>query len=45
MKAYYHSVLSYQIDLHFPKYKLAIEVDEKRHTDRDKRKENKREEK
>ena len=25
-----HSVLSYRIDLYFPKHKLAIEVDEKR---------------
>ena len=30
-----HFVLSYQTDLHFPKQKLAIEVDEKGHTDRD----------
>ena len=29
-----HFVVSYQIDLHFPKQKLAIEVDEKGHTDR-----------
>ena len=40
-----HSVLSYQIDLYFPKYKLAIEVDRKGHIDRDKKKKNKREEK
>ena len=33
-----NSVLSYQIDLHFPKHKLAMEVDEKRPTDRDKKK-------
>ena len=32
------SVLSYQIDLHFSKHKLAIKVDEKGHTERDKRK-------
>ena len=32
-----HFVVSYQIDLHFPKQKLAIEVDEKGHTDRDKK--------
>ena len=30
-----HSILSYQIDLYIPKHKLAIEVDEKGHTDRD----------
>ena len=29
-----YSVLSYRIDLYFHKYKLAIEVDELRHTDR-----------
>ena len=29
-----HSVLIYQIDLYFPEHKLAIEVDEKGHTDR-----------
>ena len=46
-----HSVLGYKIDLYFPKHKLAIEVQEKRHTDRDekkkqkKKKENEREEK
>ena len=40
-----HFVLSYQIDLYFPKHKLAIKVDEKGHTDRDERKENEREEK
>ena len=33
-----HSVLGYRLDLYFPKHKLAIEVDEKGHTDRDKRK-------
>ena len=33
-----HSVLSYQIDLYFPKHKLAIEVDEKGHIDRDEKK-------
>ena len=33
-----HSVLSYQIDLCFPKHKLAIEVDEKGHIDRDEKK-------
>ena len=30
-----HSVLNYQIDLYFSEHKLAIEVDEKGHTDRD----------
>ena len=30
-----HSVLRYQIDLYFPEHKLAIEVDEKGHIDRD----------
>ena len=35
-----HSVLSYQIDLYlyFPEHKLAIEVDEKGHIDRDEKK-------
>ena len=40
-----HSVLNYQIDLYFSEHKLAIEVDEKGHTDRDEKKENEREEK
>ena len=30
-----HSVLDDRIDFYFPKHKLAIEVDEKGHTDRD----------
>ena len=30
-----HSVLGYKIDLHFPKHKLATEVYEKGHTDRE----------
>ena len=30
-----HNVLSYRIDAYFPKYKLAIEVHEKNHNDRD----------
>ena len=30
-----HSVLNYEIDLHFSEHKLAIEVDEKEYTDRD----------
>ena len=34
-----HSVLGYKIDLYFPEHKLAIEVDERGHTDNDKRKE------
>ena len=29
-----HSVLTYNIDLYFHEYKLAIEIDEKRHNDR-----------
>ena len=41
-----HSVLNYQIGLYFSEDKLAIEVDEKGHTDRDeKKKENERSEK
>ena len=39
-----HSVLSYQIDLYFPKHKLAVEIDKKGHTDRDEEKETKRQE-
>ena len=38
-------VLDYQIDLYFLERKLAIEVDEKGHTDRDEKRENEREEK
>ena len=40
MKKYYYtnSVLNYQMDLHFFKHKLAIEVDEKGHTDRNEKK-------
>ena len=30
-----HNVLGYRIDTYFPKYKLAIEVDEQGHNDRD----------
>ena len=33
-----HSVLSHRIDLYFSKHKLAIEVDEKGHKDRDEQK-------
>ena len=33
-----NSVSGYRTGLNFPKHKLAIQVDEKRHTDRDKRK-------
>ena len=41
-----YSILDYQIGLYFLEHKLAIEVDEKEHTDRDqKKKENEREEK
>ena len=36
------SALNYLIDFYFPKYKLAIEVDELDHKDRDQKKENKR---
>ena len=39
-----HSVLSYKIDLYFPEHKLALEVDEKGHTDRYKGKETERQE-
>ena len=38
----YFSALNYQIDYYFPKCKLAIEVDEHGHKDRDQTKENKR---
>ena len=34
-----HSVLSYRIDLYLLKHRLAIEVDEKGHKDRDEHKE------
>ena len=40
-----HSVLNYQIDVYFSDCKLAIEVDEKRHTDRDKKKKKMKEKK
>ena len=30
-----YNVLSYRVDAYFPKYKLAIEVDEQGHNDRD----------
>ena len=40
-----YSVLNYQIDLYFSEHKLAIEVDEKGHTDGWKKKKNEREEK
>ena len=30
-----HNVLGYRIDAYFPEYKLAIEVDEQGHNDRD----------
>ena len=30
-----HNVLGYRIDAYFPKYQLAIEVDEQGHNDRD----------
>ena len=38
----YFSALNYLIDYYFPKYKLAREVDELGHKDRDRTKENKR---
>ena len=37
-----HSVLGYRIDMFFPEHKLAIEIDKKGHTDRDKGQENER---
>ena len=40
-----YSVLDYQIDLYFLEPKLAIEVDEKRHTDRDEKKKKMKEKK
>ena len=41
-----HFVLNNEIDLYFSQHKLAIEVDEKGHTDKDeKKKDNEREEK
>ena len=40
-----HSVLSYRIDLYFTKYKLAIEVDERNHCDRNEDEEEEREKK
>ena len=36
------STLNYLIDFYFPKYKLAVEIDELGHADRDSVKENKR---
>lgn len=39
-----HYVLeAYRIELYFPEYKLAVEVDEKGHKDRNEHKENERE--
>ena len=38
-----HSVLNHRIDLYFPRHKLAIEVDEEGHKDRDNLKEFERE--
>ena len=39
MKKYYYNTIFFDsfIDLYFPKHKLAIEVDKKRHTDRNKK--------
>ena len=33
-----HSVLNYYIDVYFPKYRLAVEIDEKGHLERDENK-------
>ena len=38
-----HSVLNYYIDLYFPEHRLAVEIDEKGHLDRNKNKEKERE--
>ena len=38
-----HSVLNYYNDLYFPKYRLAVEIDEKGHLDREENKEKERE--
>ena len=40
-----HSVLNYEIDLYFSQHKLAIEVDEKGHTDKDEKKKTMKEKK
>ena len=40
-----HSVLNYYIDLYFPEHRLAVEIDEKGHLDRNKNKEKERENK
>ena len=40
-----HSLSDYRIDLYFPKDKLAIEVDEKEHTDRDEKKKKRKKDK
>ena len=37
-----YSVLMYKIDVYFPDHKLAIEIDEKGHTDRNKRRKKER---
>ena len=37
-----HYVLGYRTDLYFPKHKLAIQIDEKGHKDRNKYKETER---
>ena len=31
----HYTVLGYEIDIYFPDYKLAVEIDEKDHQDRD----------
>ena len=40
-----HSILNYYIDLYFPEYRLAVEIDEKGHLDRNEEKEQERENK
>ena len=40
-----YSILDYQIGLYFLEHKLAIEVDEKEHTDRDQKKKKMKEKK
>ena len=40
-----HSILNCYIDLYFPEYRLAVEIGEKGHLDRDENKEKERENK
>ena len=37
-----HSILNYYIDLYFPEHRLAVEIGEKGHVDRDENKEKER---